>query len=356
MAEAATVFVFEGGQAGGPITRQVQGVRDAIARRLVKMWADAGAQVVLVSDRLADATVRTKADFHFGRTLQDLVRRHGRERVVVMGGAALPLLRPADARRILSRLSRLDGAFLANNLFSPDIVAVSPATALLAIDPVDSDNQLGLRLLDAGLRGIALADRARFKLDLDTPADVAILATDPDCPAEVLAALADLEWLPALRERARAVERALATPRAQITLIGRVGPPVVAYIDDHLRCQLRVLAEERGMRALGREQAGLARSLLGPWLEAVGMDAFFASLADQDAVVFDDRVLLAHWRRPFTEEERFAADAGRQDLVRDDSLRELSRSAAAAPVPVLLGGHSLVYGGLWRMAERAVAA
>jgi hypothetical protein len=338
---ATKVFVFEGGQAEGPVSRQLQAIRDVVARRLVRLWRAAGAEVVLASDRLEGATERTAADFHFGRALQELVRRHPCDRAVVMGGAALPLLRPADAARLLARLQRLSDGFLANNLFSPDIVAVSPAAALLRMEPVDRDNQLGLRLLDAGLRGVALADRARFKFDLDTPADAAVLATDPECPEEVAAALAPLEWLPRLRERVLAVQRALATPRARITIIGRVGPQVVAYIDAHLRCRLRVLSEERGMRALGREQAGLVRSLLGPWLDAVGAEAFFAGLGEEDAVVFDDRVLLSHWRRPLTDDER---------------LRDFARWAAGAPAPVLLGGHSLVYGGLWRLAERAVAA
>ncbi|HVB08818.1 MAG TPA: hypothetical protein VNM16_00450 [Bacillota bacterium] len=352
---APIVMIFEGGGAAGPIARDLQRVRDAVARRLARIWELAGARVLLISDRLPEATHRTAADFHFGRTLQALLRRYAPERVVIMGGAALPLLRSADARRILARLQRLEGGFLANNLFSPDLVAVSPASALLRIPAPDTDNQIGLRLLDAGLKGVALPDRARFKLDLDTPADAGILASDPECPPDVAVPLREIAWIPALAERAAAVERALRQPGAELTVIGRVGPPVLSFIDQRLRCSTRVVAEERGMRALGREQAGLARSLLAPWLEAVGPDAFFAALG-QGAAVFDDRVLLAHWRRPFTEEERFAADAGAVDGIADERLRDLVRAAGRAPMPVLLGGHSIVYGGLWRLAERALAS
>ena len=40
--------------------------------------------------------------------------------------------------------------------------------------------------------------------------------------------------------------------------------------------------------------------------------------------------------------DRFAADLGRADLIEDARLREIVEAANAAPVPVVLGGHSLV--------------
>ncbi len=66
-----------------------------------------------------------------------------------------------------------------------------------------------------------------------------------------------------------------------------------------------------------------------------------------DAAIIDTRVLLAHrlgadeagWP---VAEDRFASDLLLPDAVSDPWLRELTASAAAAPIPVLLGGHSLV--------------
>ncbi len=350
-----TAFIFEGGQAAGPVSRDLQRLRDAMAPRLVGLWEAAGARVVLVSDRLEAAVERTSADFHFGRVPRDLLRRYPSERAIVMGGAALPPLRAAAAHRVLARLERTQSGFFANNLFSPDSVAAAPAAALPRMDPPDTDNPLGLRLLDLGLPGHALADRARFKFDLDTVPDAATLATDPECPRELAAALPGLPWLPPLVARAVAIERALATPRAEIAIIGGVGAHVLAHIDRHLRCQTRVVAEERGMRALGRERAGRVRSLIGAWVDAVGPRAFFASLGQEDAVLIDDRVRWAHWRLPLTEEDRLAADAGQLERVADGRLRAFVQAGWEAASPAPLGGHSLVDGGLWRMAERAAA-
>jgi hypothetical protein len=66
-----------------------------------------------------------------------------------------------------------------------------------------------------------------------------------------------------------------------------------------------------------------------------------------DAGVVDTRVLLAHrhgaderlWP---TAEDRFASDLLLAPRVRDPWLQALTAAAADAPVPVALGGHTLV--------------
>jgi hypothetical protein len=70
-----------------------------------------------------------------------------------------------------------------------------------------------------------------------------------------------------------------------------------------------------------------------------------------DAAVVDTRVLLAH--RLSAEDARWPAPADRlaSDLLRpaeitDPWLRDLTAAAASAPIPILLGGHTLVGPGL----------
>ena len=61
----------------------------------------------------------------------------------------------------------------------------------------------------------------------------------------------------------------------------------------------------------------------------------------------DSRVLLAHRLGPDEAawppaEDRFASDLLLHEQIADPWLRELTRAAAEAPIPVLLGGHTLV--------------
>jgi hypothetical protein len=51
-------------------------------------------------------------------------------------------------------------------------------------------------------------------------------------------------------------------------------------------------------------------------------------------------------------EDRFASDLLRADDVKNPWLRELTASAVAAPIPILLGGHTLVGPGVRLVVER----
>jgi hypothetical protein len=93
-------------------------------------------------------------------------------------------------------------------------------------------------------------------------------------------------------------------------------------------------------------------SVLGLLLERDGPEATGGLLARlADAAVVDTRVLLAHrlgrdeaaWP---SAEDRFASDLLLPDRIIDPWLRAFTVSAAAAPIPILLGGHTLVGPGL----------
>ena len=100
------------------------------------------------------------------------------------------------------------------------------------------------------------------------------------------------------------------------------------------------------------------RSVLGAILDRDGPGALGARRAEMgDAALVDSRVLLGHrlgaeesaWPAP---EDRFASDLLLAGAVVEPWLAELTASATDAPIPVLLGGHSLVGPGV-RLVGRA---
>lgn len=110
------------------------------------------------------------------------------------------------------------------------------------------------------------------------------------------------------------------------------------------------------MRASGRQTRGEVRSLLGFYLDAVGVEAFFARLGELGQAAFiDNRVVLAHWRLWPSDADRFYADLCQPKEIQDAQLRKLVEAAIAAPIPVVMGGHSLVSGGLYALLETAWA-
>jgi hypothetical protein len=49
--------------------------------------------------------------------------------------------------------------------------------------------------------------------------------------------------------------------------------------------------------------------------------------------------------------DRFASDLYQVDAIEDPWLRAFTRAAKEAPIPILLGGHNVVSGGLYAIAE-----
>jgi hypothetical protein len=91
-------------------------------------------------------------------------------------------------------------------------------------------------------------------------------------------------------------------------------------------------------------------------LEAVGVERFFERLAELgEAAVLDTRVIEAHMGVTPSREDRFQSDLMNWEAIEDPFLRRFTEGAAKAPRPVLLGGHSLVAGGLMALNDIAWA-
>jgi hypothetical protein len=121
-------------------------------------------------------------------------------------------------------------------------------------------------------------------------------------------------------------------------------------------CSTRVLSEERGMRASGRQARGEVRSLLGYYLDAVGLERFFEALATMGQAIFlDNRVIFAHRGLWPSAADRFYSDLRQPAQIEDAFVQALTEAAMAAPVPVVMGGHSLVSGGMYALIEAAWA-
>jgi len=94
------------------------------------------------------------------------------------------------------------------------------------------------------------------------------------------------------------------------------------------------------------------RSLLADFLERVGGEGFFAALSTlADAALLDSRVILAARGLWPSAVDRFHADLFRWEEVGDPFLREFSRAAGEAGIPILMGGQSVVSGGLMALLE-----
>lgn len=356
-------MLFHGGGGASDIERRLERVRLAVAEHVFGLARRAGfvSLVAITADEEARRTldglgVEVRAPvtepFHLGVELRTLVEERRLERVCSIGSGAGALLGLEDLARVREALATSEALVFSNNYYSADLVAVTPASALAAIDPPASDNPLPRLLhMQAGLPSQELPRSARSVFDVDTPTDATILLRHPRCPTPVRRVGA---WEAEQGARIDAVLRLFVTPEVEVCVAGRVGAPVWAYLETQTACRMRILSEERGMQAAGRDRDGAARSALGYLYEQLGPRAFFERMATLgDGLVLDSRVLFAHLGLRPSAADRFLSDVFAHDDIADARVAEFTRAAGEAPIPVLLGGHTVVSGGLWALAEMA---
>lgn len=363
MLECVTPIIFVGPCAADPVEAMVDRARQATTldtiEKLLAIEVCAPPVVATADEafaaQLASWPVVVEFDdsrFHFGRRLTEII---GRRRIGVplyLGAGSAPLLSQEAMRDVCARLLANPGSVLANNFFSADFVGFNPGSAIAAIPPPTMDNDLAFQLQrQAGLKNLTLERSAATQMDVDTPTDLMVLRLHPGTGPRTRAFL---EGLDLDLERLRAAMRLITDPKAEVIVCGRVGTHVWAHLETDLACRKRVFSEERGMRASGREERGEVRSLVGMYLDAVGPDRFFASLDELGQAAFiDSRVIFNHLRLSTTAADRFRSDLLWTDGIVEPTVRAITHAARRASIPVVLGGHSLVAGGLWALIEAA---
>lgn len=324
----------------GPLERAFGEMRATNAGRLVGLLESAGAAVTLESVR--------PGGLPFGARLRAARAANPGAGLVVLGSGSIPLATRSDARDLVAAAASADGPVLANNRYSADVLAIPATASPSGLPDVVSDNGLPRWFADHGARVADLAGRWRLQVDLDSPLD-GLLAGFGGRHADGVAAGVDA--FARVRDSIERIGTVALNPSAELVVAGRTSARALRWLERSTPSRSRVLIEERGMRTAAAGQRP-PRSTLGLLLEREGPATLGSILVELgDAAVIDSRVLLAHrlggsesaWPAA---EDRFASDLLLHEQIADPWLRELTRAAATAPIPVLLGGHTLVGPGL----------
>ncbi|HHV61491.1 MAG TPA: hypothetical protein GXX51_02480 [Firmicutes bacterium] len=360
------LVIFEGGRPESEVEARLADVRKAITLdNLEKFGSLNGIERIVVSTNYedlakeaaklgADVELNHDVDFHVGKRLKEIVARYHPRALIYMGGGAGALLTRDEMQRVVQCLASSPGIIVANNFFSSDIIGFNPASAI-SLDDADlpaTDNGLAMILqLKKGLALVRMEETIGTIFDVDTPADAMILGIHPDIGPR---AKTEVGYFDDRRSCLERVMEVLRTPMAEVGLFGRVNPLSVLHLNRNTQCRVRVLSEERGMKAInmagtGQDYGrGRVRTLLGFLFESGGgPEGFFRMLAGIcDATFIDTRVLFSHLGIAASRADRFNSDLGRAELVKDPRIRDITEHAVSQSKPILLGGHSLVNGGI----------
>ena len=366
-ASGVSLLIMTGSGEGSEVERMVAQARQAITLDTVDkaLTVEAIDRVIVstssrpLAKKLRDKPVCVELDapgeeFHFGRQLLALIDKYKIERLFYVGGGSAPLLSAEEMGHIAESLLSADHLLIANNFYSTDFAAFTPASILKDAEPPAFDNDLGWLLGETlSLSVRELPRTAATQLDVDTPIDLMTLKLHPTPGRHVQRYLEGLDLDISHLEEAI---KFFTDREAMVVVAGRVSAATWTYLESETACQVRLFAEERGMRASGRQARGEVRSLLGFYLDEVVAERFFATLSTLGQAAFiDSRVIFAHRGLWPTAADRFYSDLRQPEKIGDPFVRHFTEAAMQAPIPIVLGGHSLVAGGLYALIEAAWA-
>jgi hypothetical protein len=366
--EQTTLLLLTGGWGESGVEQALDGAHRAAARDLLETLLSIpsiGRAVVATDDptwgaTISDLPVEVDLDpadepFHFGRRLAELIGRYDADRVLYTGGGSAPLLNRNRWAEIVDELGQAKRLVITNNVHSCDWAAFVPAReASSLIAEQVNDNALAWTLAnEAGFPVEGMKASASSRFDVDTPIDMLIAHRHPKIGPHLRRYLDKLGWK---SPQLDGVLVEMAREGGSLVVAGRASSAAWSSLEENTRCWVRVFAEERGMRASGRQASGAVRSLLADYLDLVGVERFFEEMSElANAILLDNRVILASRNLWPSTLDRFNADLCRWNDVEEPFLRRLTRAAAEAPIPVVMGGHSVVAGGLMALTESLLA-
>lgn len=338
---AVLILHAPAGSDAGPLTAAFAAIRLGNAERQAAGFLAAGADDV----RIDDGPLGPNG---FAGRLRTVAAGLGTAGLVVLGSGSIPLATAADRRAFVFVAGGPAGRALVNSRFSADIAAIACASGVLADLPgVASDNGLPRWLAESA--GVIVDDRRavwRLQVDLDSPLDALLVHSAGAARESVVGASTG-----AVRAALARVAAVAADPLAELVVFGRSSSSGLRWLERSTASRTRALIEERGFRTRASGQRPVA-STLGLLLAREGPASLGQVLARLgDAALVDSRVLLAGqfgadeagWPGA---EDRFASDLLLPERIVDPWLRALTEAARDAPIPVVIGGHSLVGPGI----------
>ncbi len=360
MQQIGAIFTVRGGSESWA-EQHILNAHRANALDLIRILRGQGIESVIVAspetDWLPDDLEVIRDDdvpdqsFHFGERLARLIEKHPTQALLHFGGGSAPLVDRSTTGMLLGLLEkslRQDGSIpshiaLTNNLHSSDWIAISQVQdAIPIIERADRDNGLALSFKESDQFEVRVLASLRpaTSMDIDSLSDLAILAQHPALQPELRQmignAAKDLEDIPILP-----LLDVLRSPNKHLLIVGRVSPLAWNTLERLAKCQIDVITERFGY------------SILKTWMGKSGYisNAIHPLEKIADAVLFDNRPFLESIGASPNTHDLLASDTLLLEDVEDHTLRELLVAVDDLHIPIVMGGESLVTGGLYALAE-----
>ena len=348
-------IIFHAPAGPSALERMVASAREASACDLIESLKSLVSTIITVCppDSAAvfeslDVSVQVVSDtetFHFGETLKQVIRNYQLDAVLYFGSGSGTLLNQKQLADMVAFSQRPQTEALFNNYYSCDFAVFTDTSPLLQLPVPDTDNGLGFMLSDFGVKCHGLPRSLVSQFDLDTPIDLLLLKEAVQGGPRLQDYLSTQRFShPSLKQ----ITTLLVERTALVYLVGRVSPVTWQAFEQQVACRTAGMIEGRGMKAYADRQPPVLANLF----QASGFADFFRALENSaDAAIIDSRPLLARHGLLPSAQERFSCDLFQVAEMRDPIWIDFAQRALDCSIPILLGGHSLVSGGLYLLSE-----
>ena len=277
--------------------------------------------------------------------------------LVYFGAGSAPVIQDVDIADLVSALDRAErNICAANNIYSADYFGVNPGNIIEMLDPSPaSDNEIPKRLLEENSTEVVeLARSSRSQFNIDVTADLVTLLLADAKGAKIQSFLQAHSQLfrQAIQCQWSAAQH-LTNKESQVLVYGRTSSRIWKYLETESASKIRIIGEERG---LGTAPPGHhPYSTLGDLIESKGAETFFTRTLPLmcDAAFIDLIPVLAYLHPDTTQEDRHAAFLMDESGIEHSGLRTIIRSINTSPIPIAIGGHTLVGSGIELLNQRA---
>ncbi len=289
----------------------------------------------------------------FGRKLRSIIEKYSIKTLLYLGGGSGVFMEAEEMARIARAAITSPETLWINNFYSTDFAAFGTPSALPSLSRCRRDNHLGWILgRETGRRVCVLPSTLMTRFDIDTPVDLLILKTYYKKTGRHLAGF--LAGLPSNPRSLFKVMDVLTHRERKVLVIGRIPLEAGLFFDRETACHVDFHIEGRGIESREESTGNHSWSLLGKLMERMGISELFRFLsAAAQAVIMDSRVCFQSLGISPSRRDRFYSDLLRPDEIDDPFVQLFTRHALEGSVPFILGGHTLVSGGLYALVESA---
>ena len=289
---------------------------------------------------------KTEKNFNFGKYLLKIINKYSLDKIFYFGAGSCYFLN-TDELKFISE-NTLQGQFISNNPISSDFIsfASSDLNNEIILNFPNIDNYFSSYLMSrTSLKYIKMPISLGSIFDIDTPNDFAILSKITNNSGRIGNYMSnnifkniDLDKL----------LKILSSKSNEIFVYGRINPLNLYMAERNISCKIRFLSEERGLKIRGKASASLLKHVFNLENLNIFLDMFENICS---AGIFDTRVIFSLFAGKYDQEDVYLSDMKMWEKINNPFIKSFTKKISESKVPIILGGHSVVNGGLMALSN-----